>query len=111
MTSAAPNTLPMNLIDPGNGQQLATPQRSPFRSLRVDWQDGVEPKVLEQRLRKPKRGKRASLPFVAIIINAGLKSSLLSYLGGTYNRSAQVLFPDYQGYVEHGDAIRSLRDS
>lgn len=108
VTSAVPDTLPMALIDLGS-EQVAIRRHSPFRSLRVDWQDGVDPEVLEQRLLKPKRGQRASLPFVAVIIKAGLKANLLSYLGGTYNRSAQVLFPDYQGYVEHGERIRSLR--
>lgn len=46
------------------------------------------------------RGAPRKLPFVAVIIKAGLKSKLLRYLGGSYNRSARTLFPDFPGFRE-----------
>lgn len=73
---------------------------TPFRSVNVAWKPGGQAE-LQKRLLNPDAGRPKRLPFVAIIIDAGLKARLLQYLEGTYNRSARVLFPDYQGYAKH----------
>lgn len=78
---------------------------TPFRSVKVDWKAGGQPE-LQRRLLNPDAGRPKKLPFVAIVIDAALKSKLLQYLEGTYNRSSRVLFPDYQGYAKYvEDAI------
>lgn len=75
---------------------------TPFRSLEVPFTEG-DPEELEKRLTEDrKRGGPKPLPFVAVIIGAGLKSKLLAYLDGSYNRRAQTLFPDYQGFRDFG---------
>lgn len=101
VTGAVPDTLPTRAIQVGD-EHMVTPQRTPFRSIRVDWDNDVDPETLRRRLLNPGQGRPAPLPFVAVIIDAKLKSRLLAYLDGTYNRSARVLFPDYQGYVAYG---------
>jgi len=46
--------------------------------------------------------RQGALPFVAVVVRAGIKQKLLRYLGDTYNRSARTLFPDYAGFLEYG---------
>lgn len=53
------------------------------------------------------RGAPPKLPFVAVIIKAGLKPKLLRYLAGSYNRSARTLFPDFPGFREFGSQAGS----
>lgn len=48
------------------------------------------------------QGAPSTLPFVAVIVKAGLKPKLRRFLEGTYNRTAKVLFPDLSGYAERG---------
>ena len=72
----------------------------PFEAFAVPWQRG-NPDELAARLgANRQRGHPTALPFVAVIINAGLKAKLLRYLEDTYNRTARVLFPDYAGFLE-----------
>lgn len=78
------------------------PLTTPFHSLNVPFDLG-DPVELSNRLTKARTsGFPKALPFVAVIIGAGLKSKLLSYLDGSYDRRARTLFPDYQGYRDYG---------
>lgn len=73
---------------------------TPFWSIDVPFTKG-DPEDLRRRLTAEQvRGGPQRLPFVAVIIKAGLKAKLLAYLENTYNRSAKVLFPDFAGYAE-----------
>ncbi|GAB3155434.1 hypothetical protein GCM10027058_27750 [Microbacterium neimengense] len=92
-------------IDLSSGVQVIEP--TPFRSLRVRWPDDLNQGDLSRRLLNPDVGRPRHLPFVAIIISANLKDKLLRYLEGTYNRSARVLFPDYQGYAAFGRHVNA----
>jgi hypothetical protein len=75
---------------------------TPFKSIRVEYAHGI-PSELRERLNEPRgTGAPRALPFVAMIIPAAVKSRLLKYLQGSYNRSARVLFPDYEGYRQFG---------
>ncbi|PSL37465.1 FRG domain-containing protein [Labedella gwakjiensis] len=88
----------------GSGITLISP--TPFDSIRVTWKR-IDQEQLERRLAEPRgAGAPAALPFVAILINAQLKVKLRKYLEGTYNRSARVLFPDYEGYRQYGENFR-----
>ncbi|WP_279070901.1 FRG domain-containing protein [Microbacterium lacticum] len=51
------------------------------------------------------RGAPRRLPFVAVLIKSSLKSKLLRYLDGSYDRSARTLFPDFPGFREFGTAV------
>lgn len=75
---------------------------NPFASLNIDVPHG-DSEELERRLTAERgAGNPSNLPLVAVIINAGLKQRLLKYLENSYNRTARVLFPDYQGFVQYG---------
>ena len=77
----------------------------PFYSLDVPFPPG-DPEDLADRLTKDRKpGSPKPIPFVAVIIGAGLKSKLLAYLDGSYNRRASTLFPDYQGFGEAGVGV------
>lgn len=80
-------------------------QVTPFESIDVPYRLGVSDELYRGLLEERGVGAPGNLPFVAIIISAGLKRKLLSYLEGTYNRSARVLFPDYAGFLEFGNGI------
>lgn len=84
----------------------------PMRSLRIPWSLGNADE-LHGRLMEPRgTGAPRSIPFVAMIIPAGVKSRLLKYLQGSYNRSARVLFPDYEGYRQFGShAARRMQSA
>lgn len=85
-------------ISPGRNIQLVT--MDPFEAINVPWSHG-DPVKLAANLRNDReRGRPAAMPFVAVIIKAGLKAKLLRYLENTYNRSARILFPDYAGFLE-----------
>jgi hypothetical protein len=74
----------------------------PIKSIRISRRVG-ESGVLREQLMEPRgTGAPRSIPFVAMIIPASVKSRLLKYLQGSYNRSARVLFPDYEGYRQFG---------
>lgn len=76
--------------------------KEPFVSLDLGFAKG-EPEELEARLTSDRRrGNPRPLPFVAIIIGAGLKNKLRTYLENSYNRRARALFPDYQGFGQYG---------
>lgn len=94
-----PSEDPGREIRPGSGIRLVT--ITPFESISVTWQR-TDQSTLSRRLLSPGPGGPKILPFVAIIISANLKAKLLKYLEGTYNRSARVLFPDYEGYKAFG---------
>ena len=83
---------------------------TPFKSIQIEHAPGV-PTELRNRLMEPRgTGAPRALPFVAMIIPAGVKSRLLKYLQGSYNRSARQLFPDYEGYRQFGaHAARRLQ--
>lgn len=71
-------------------------------SLNIPWSVG-DPAELRNRLMEPRgTGAPRSLPFVAMVIPSGFKARLRKYLEGSYNRSARVLFPDYEGYRQFG---------
>ncbi|WP_286310774.1 FRG domain-containing protein [Agromyces mangrovi Wang et al. 2018] len=53
------------------------------------------------------RGAPRRLPFVAVVIKSSLKSKLLRYLDGSYDRSARKLFPDFPGFREFGTSAGS----
>lgn len=73
---------------------------TPFHSLHVPFAEGDPDDLRRQLTAERVRGAPQRLPFVAVIINAGLKSKLLKYLENTYSRSPRVLFPDFAGYRE-----------
>lgn len=102
VSGSVPSGPPAREVDM-SGEKVAVVTRSPFQSIRVEWPAGTSPEELERRLLNPDVGRPRSLPFVAVIIKANLKSKLRKYLEGTYNRSARVLFPDYQGYSRYGE--------
>ncbi len=72
----------------------------PFEAIEVPWRKGDPEKLRGSLLDDRQRGRPKDVPFVAVIIKAGLKAKLLRYLENTYNRSARVLFPDYAGFLE-----------
>ncbi|WP_167309616.1 FRG domain-containing protein [Terrimesophilobacter mesophilus] len=80
-----------------------------FFGLNVADATSTRPEVVEQLLlggRKP--GGPANIPYVAIIIKSSNKKKLLAYLGSTYNRSARVLFPDFEGFSSRGKFRASM---
>jgi hypothetical protein len=81
---------------------LARQFQRPFVSLDVPF-GKVDPSELHERLTMDRRrGNPPPLPFAAVLIGAGLKNKLLEYLGGSYNRRASTLFPDYEGFKSYG---------
>ena len=73
---------------------------SPFFSIGVEFKSGADGET-ERRLTSARgQGAPNSLPFVAVVISAGLKQKLRSYLEGTFNRRAKVLFPDFAGFKD-----------
>lgn len=94
-----PEKHPARTFAPGATIQFVT--ITPFESIDVTWQR-TDQRTLSTRLLSPGPGGPKTLPFVAVIISANLKPKLLKYLEGTYNRSARVLFPDYEGYKAFG---------
>ncbi|MFI8634279.1 FRG domain-containing protein [Microbacterium sp. NPDC077663] len=90
------------------GQEIVTPSGitfrfthlDPFAAIEVPWRKGDPEKLRASFLDDRQRGRPKDVPFVAVIIKAGLKAKLLRYLENTYNRSARVLFPDYAGFLE-----------
>lgn len=81
---------------------LAKHLKKPFVSLEVAFGE-VDPTELHERLTRDRpRGNPPPLPFVAVLIGAGLKGKLLEYLVGSYNRRASALFPDYEGFRTFG---------
>jgi len=77
----------------------------PFASLSIDAARG-NPEELAARLTEERgRGNPQLVPFVAVIIGAGLKRKLLSYLENSYNRHPGALFPDYQGFARYGPPV------
>lgn len=108
VSGAVPVTEPIETVTTDEGHSFEIYRSTPFESIDVRWPP-IDQAELEARLTLPRTvGAPRSLPFVAVIITAGLKTSLLKYLAGTYNRSARVLFPDYLGYFEHGRSIPRL---
>jgi hypothetical protein len=75
---------------------------SPFLSLRLAYSMGDQDALTKALATERDPGRPRHLPFVAIHVRAGVKSRLLKYLEGTYNRSARTLFPDYSGMHDHG---------
>lgn len=74
----------------------------PFVSLSIASSKG-DPISLAARLTEERgRGNPLLVPFVAVIISAGLKPRLLSYMENSYNRRPGALFPDYQGFARYG---------
>jgi hypothetical protein len=79
---------------------LSRALKTPFWSIEVPFSQG-DPDDLRDRLTADRvRGGPSRLPFVAVIINASLKTKLRAYLENTFNRSAKVLFPDFAGYAD-----------
>ena len=75
---------------------------TPFMAFDMDYKPG-NADDLEAKLRSDRgRGAPGALPFVAVVVRAGLKQKLLRYSSDTYNRSARTLFPDYAGFLEYG---------
>ncbi|MFF1876366.1 FRG domain-containing protein [Leifsonia sp. NPDC058230] len=78
----------------------------PFTGLAVEYSEG-DPAQLSAWLSDPRgQGNPSNIPFVAVIIRAGLKQRLRLYLEGTYNRSARILFPDFAGFREFENLAR-----
>lgn len=83
-------------------------RRGPFVSLDVAATPG-DPSELRKRLLSERgRGAPGLLPYVAVIINPGLKQKLLRYLENTYNRRPRVLFPDYAGFKDYREVGKRL---
>lgn len=53
------------------------------------------------------RGLPSRLPFVAIIVKAGIKRQLREYLDKTFSKSARTLFPDFPGFRAFGTDFSS----
>jgi hypothetical protein len=84
-------------------------RRGPFTSLDLDQPSG-DPDELEAKLLAERgRGGPGAMPYMAVVIRSDLKKKLLSYLEGTFNRSARVLFPDYAGFRGFGSHIDPVR--
>jgi hypothetical protein len=74
----------------------------PMPSLKTDIPAG-DPTMVEGLLtRERSRGFPSIVPFVAIFIDSSFKKRLRQYLKLTYNRTEKALFPDYEGFKEHG---------
>ncbi len=101
-------------VPPDRGREVVTPSgRSfrftsldPFEAINVPWSKGDPEKLRASFLDDRQRGRPKDVPFVAVIIKAGLKRKLLRYLENTYNRSSKVLFPDYAGFLEFRSEAR-----
>ncbi|NYF29210.1 MULTISPECIES: FRG domain-containing protein [unclassified Microbacterium] len=96
-------------IPPPRGEVIASPSGTrdfriqridPFEAIDVPWVRGDSAKLAASLSADRQRGHPSALPFVAVIIKAGLKKKLLRYLENTYNRTAKILFPDYAGFLE-----------
>lgn len=75
---------------------------APFTGFRVD-APHVDADDVHKRFNVDRqRGAPRPLPYLGIIIDAGLKPKLLKYLNASYNRTARTLFPDYQGFGAYG---------
>lgn len=83
-----------------SGKSVHIASVDPFEAIDVPWVRGDYEKLEASLSADRQRGHPSSLPFVAVIIKAGLKKKLLRYLENTYNRSAKILFPDYAGLLE-----------
>lgn len=101
ITGAVPTRPSEPEIVSPTGTRISRVTITPFESIDIKWPQ-IDQSALSRRLLAPGRGAPRSLPFVAIIINAAMKGKLLNYLEGTYNQSARVLFPDYEGYRSFG---------
>lgn len=74
----------------------------PLTSLSIDVPPG-DPKVVRTLLTGTRtQGLPRRMPFVAILVPAGMKQQLRDYLRLTYSRTAKALFPDYTGFREFG---------
>ncbi len=78
---------------------------SPFESLDISSPPMDEETLVRRLSVDRRRGAPAALPYVAVVIRADLKASLLRHLEGTFNRSARVLFPDWAGLREFGEHV------
>lgn len=93
----------------------ATPDRAglrwafnPFRTINIPF-EGTDARRLAASLRGDRsRGRPAHLPFVAVLIPAGLKKTLLQYLSVSFNRTARTLFPDFAGFREHSAVVAAF---
>ncbi|WP_292708578.1 FRG domain-containing protein [Microbacterium sp. 67-17] len=95
VTGPVPERERVNLV---HGFELV--DTTPFKSLHVPFQPG-NPEVLQGALLNERNaGRPPKVPFVAVIVSSPLKTKLLRYLEGTYNRSARTLFPDFAGFKE-----------
>ncbi|SMQ58021.1 FRG domain-containing protein [Plantibacter sp. VKM Ac-1784] len=96
-------------VPPPRGEVIASPSGArefriqlvdPFEAINVSWTHGDAERLAASLVAERQRGHPSAMPFVAVIIKAGLKRKLLRYLENTYNRTAKVLFPDYGGFLE-----------
>ena len=77
----------------------ATP---PLISLSIDVPQGDPDEVKRLLTGDRTQGLPRHMPFVAILVPAGVKSKLRDYLRLTYSRTAKALVPDYTGFLEFG---------
>lgn len=83
---------------------------SPLRAFDIPHSKG-DPEHLERQLTEAHRrpGKPRNVPFVAITIPTRVKKRMLDVLRASYNRTASVMFPDFEGFRLHG--VDSVLDS
>lgn len=84
-------------VPPNGGLRRAF---SPFWSVDVPHDRGDAEELYRSLTTARVPGAPRQIPFVAVVIKAGLKKKLLRYLESSYNRTPRVLFPDYAGFAE-----------
>ncbi|TDN87721.1 FRG domain-containing protein [Microbacterium sp. BK668] len=76
---------------------------TPFRAFEVPFATG-DPEHLRNQLTEAHRrpGKPRNVPFIAIKIPKQVKERMLQVLRASYNRTASVMFPDFDGFIRYG---------
>lgn len=75
---------------------------APLTSLSLELPQGDAETVRTLLTGGRTQGLPRRMPFVAILVPAGMKTQLREYLRLTYSRTAKALFPDYTGFKDHG---------
>lgn len=74
----------------------------PLTGLNISVPQGDAREVARLLTGQRTQGLPKSMPFVAILVPAKVKSQLRTYLRLTYSRTAKSLFPDYTGFRDFG---------
>jgi hypothetical protein len=82
----------------------ATPRRTPFSSLKVEYSDvpyNYPRRLLNDMLQSAHTVTKVPMPFVAVRVRSHLKPRILQILANSYNKTHSVLFPDFAGFRDY----------